>query len=545
MQLKNTKVVTGEQARKYILEGVNAIYEPVKRTLGPKGTNALLYGTYGQSPRITNDGVTIAECIEPKNEFVNLVATAFKEACKKTNEKAGDATTTTSVIAGKAVNDILSGNNTSVFSDVSTDMMKKREEILKLIPVIVEKIKEKAIKIDSLEDLEKIAIISVQDEAIGKLIAGIVYQVGIDGFVDVQEGFKGKIEHEVIEGMRFPAKVPAKIFVNNEARYEMILEDTPVLVTNYTMDNVGEVGMMLKNVLGTTLRKITILAPSFSDQVLVEFVKAKAGNLIISPVKVPSLRSVQFEDACAYFDATFINKDEGRTLISVTQQDLGFVDRLIVKDVEAREDAIAIGGRGSKSDTVKARIEELKKSIEETKVPTHKLIIERRIASLASSVAVIRVGAPTDAETRYLKLKVDDAVYACKGALEEGCVKGAGICLNDIADEIGDSVITSALKAPYEYIKSTRETGEEAGDDVIDNAKAVRCAVEHALSLTAHLITVDILVPEARDASPAEGYSDIAQAILITHKRDANGNTESDTEGQYDRMLEEHLIGNR
>ena len=322
----------------------------------------------------------------------------------------------------------------------------------------------------------------------------------------------------------------------------MVMEDVPVLVTNYAMDNVGEVVQMLKNVLGTNIRKLAILAPSFSDPVLIEIIKAVKNNLLIYPVKVPSLRSVQFEDVCAYFDAQFIDKDAGRTLISATQQDLGFVEKLIVKDVEAREDAIAIGGRGSKSDTVKTRIEELKKSIEETKVPTHKALIERRIASLASSIAVIRVGSPTDAETRYLKLKVDDAVSACKGALEEGYVRGSGLCLRDIADEIGETVISSALRAPYEDIQATRDLGEVPGDDVIDNAKAVRCAVEHALSLVAHLITVDILVPEVRDASPAEGYSDIAEAILITNKKDKNGNMDSDTEGQYDRMLEEHRL---
>jgi len=544
MQHKQTKVATGEQAKKYILEGVNAVYLPVRRTLGPKGGNALLYGTYGQSPRITNDGVTIAETIEPKNEFSNLVATSFKEACKRTNERAGDATTTTTVIAGCAMNDILGSDSASIFGNNQNDMMQKRIEILDVVKKVEEKIKERAVKIESLADLEKVAAVSVQDETIGKLVASIVYAAGTDGFVDVQEGFKGIIEHEIIEGMRFPAKVAHKGFVNNEARYEMVMEDVPVLVTNHACDNVGEIGDSINKLFGVIgTRKIAILAPSFSDQVLIEFAKAIKNNYFIYPVKVPSLRTEQFEDVCAYFDATFINKDSGRTIGTATQADLGFVGKLIVKDVEAREDAIATGGRGSKSDAIKERIEALRKSIAETKVPTHKALIERRIASLASAVAVIRVGASTDAETRYLKLKIDDAVYACKGALEEGYVRGAGICLNEIADELGDTVFTNALRAPYEYIKNMLG-GESVHDSVIDNAKAVRLAVVHAGSVVAHLITTEIIVAEVRDASPVEGYREIAEAILITNKKDANGNTSSDIEGQYDRMLEEFRMDN-
>lgn len=544
--MKKTKVAIGEKANQFILNGVNSVYNAVKLTLGPKGGNALLFGTYGGSPRITNDGVTIAECIEPKNEFEKLVAQSFKEACKRTNERAGDATTTTSVIGGFLINDILGKIETSLIGKQSNDVMKVRKALLEDVKKVTEAIKQQAIEIKSLEDLEKVAIISVEDEQLGKTIASIVYQVGKDGFVDVQEGFKGVIEHEVIEGMRFPAKVPHKAFVTNPERYEMVMQDAPVIVTNIACDNVAEVGAMANSILTKTqLHKIAILAPTFSDQVLIEFAKAAKNNVFIYPVKVPALRTEQFEDICAYFGAGFINKDKGRTLRSISETDLGGVDKMIIKDVETREDAIAIGGKGSKSDEVKKRIEELKQAVDETKVNSHKLLIKRRIASLASAVAVIRVGSVSDAETKYLKLKIDDAVYACKGALEEGYVRGGGLCLKDIADTMPESILANALRSPYNQILENAGVDTmEIADDVIDNAKAVRLAVEHAVSVTAHLITTKIIVAEVEDESPAEGYNAIAQQLGVKNRLFAEregllikGNVES--EGAYDRMVQE------
>lgn len=545
--MKQTKTLIGEKANKAILNGVNSVYNAVKLTLGPKGGNALLFGTYGGSPRITNDGVTIAECIEPRDEFEQLVAQSFKEACRRTNERAGDATTTTSVIGGVLINDILGKVETSLIGRQSGDVMKTRKALLEDVKKVTEAIKKQAVEIKSLEDLEKVAIISVEDEQLGKTIAKIVYQVGVDGFVDVQEGFRGMIEHEIIEGMRFPAKVPHKGFVTNPEKYEMVIQDAPVVVTNFALDNVAEVGDMVNGIFSkTSHRKLAILAPSFSDQTLIEFAKAAKNNYFVFPVKVPALRTEQFEDVCAYFGAAFINKDKGRTLRSVAEADLGGVEKLVIKDVEAREDAIAIGGKGSKSDAVKKRIDELKESMDQAKLPqSHKNLLKRRIASLSSAVAVIRVGAISDAETKYLKLKIDDAVYACKGALEEGYVRGGGLCLKDIADSMSGSILANALRAPYNQILENAGVDEmEIADDVIDNAKAVRLAVEHAVSVTAHLITTKIIVVEARDESPADGYNNIAKEMARYNKLWAKregllleGNVES--EGAYDRMLNE------
>lgn len=539
---KSTKVAVGNDARKYILDGVNAVYNPVKLTIGPKGGNALLYGTYGGDPRITNDGVTIAECIEPKNEFVNQVATSFKDACKRTNRKAGDATTTTTVIAGKALNDVFQQTEGSVIGNSTADVMAMKNDMLDISKQVEAAITKRAKKVKTKAELEKIAYISVEDEDLGKVISDVVWKVGPDGFVDVNEGFKGYIEHEVIEGLRFPAKVPHKVFVTNPDRYEMEMKDTPVFVTNYDMDNVNEVGDLVNRLFTTSKqRKIAILAPSFSEQVLAEFVKAAKNNYWIYPVKVPSLRTPQFEDVATYLGATFVDKNQGKTLAASTYADLGFVEKMVIKDVEAREDAIAIGGKGSKGEEVKNRIEELKKQLKETRVDTQQKLIERRIASLASSVAVIRVSGSSEAETKYLKLKIEDAVYACKGALEEGYVKGGGLCLKEIAEELPQSILTDALLAPYNEIQNN--AGElEIGEDVIDNAKAVRLAVKYAIATVAYLITTKIIVVEENEVTPGEGYEAIAKALHVKNKmygKKENILTQDNIEGEYDRMLEE------
>jgi len=514
-----TKTLLGNKARQAILRGVNAIYEPLKLALGPAAGRALMYRTYSRGPRITEDGHTIAQVIEPENEFEKLAADTFKEGTEKTNQKAGDGTTTTTVIAGKLINDIfkkLSGTELSYATTSKLNVKKICKELLVLSKQVQEKIKERAKKVDSLEELEKIAIVSMGDEEIGKIVAGIVWETGIDGFIDVVDGFKGELETEVIKGARFPAKPGAKAFLNNSKKFEMVAQDSAVLLTNYKLDNDAQVRGMFANLLAKN-RKIVLLAPDFSELVLTSifqtvFVPLKDGGFArtgndIYPVKVPSLRTEQFEDLAVYFGANFIDKATGRKLESITEADLGFVEKLVVKDTENREDAIAIGGKGVRErktqvadkefqvvSPVAERIETLKSQIKEERVDIHKKLLEKRIASLASAVGVIRVGASTTAESLPLKLKIEDAQYACKSALEEGYVKGGGLCLKEIAEEMEESLLTSALKAPYEQIQENNEEPLEIGDEVIDPAKVVRLSVEHAISVASQLITVKIII---------------------------------------------------
>jgi len=550
--MRTTTTLSGAKAMEAIKKGVNAIYEPVRATFGPKGRNVLLYRTMNRGNRITNDGVTVAECIEPKNQQVRMAAQTFKESCKKTNEKVGDGTTCTTILAGKLFNEIYKQTNESKTAFVGSDhdVISLKNDILKAAKDVKEQITKVSKKIKTLKDLEKVATISVEDEDLGKLVAKMAWDVGVDGFIDVVEGYKGEIETEVIKGMRFSAKVPAKVFVNNPNRYEMVVKDSPIIITNYAMDNVGSFVHAFKE-LGTS--KLVVVAPSFSENVMVNFVNAGKNGFFIHPILAPSLRTPQLEDLSVYCGANFIDKAQGKKLQNIKPEDMGFIEKIVVKDSELKEDAIITGGRGASeiknpvvkdeegleieepTTPVQERLEILKSQLVETKQPQFKKLLERRIASMASAVGVIKVGDSTEASSLYQKLKIEDAVYACKAALRGGYVKGGGLCLKEIADKLPEgNVLKTTLLAPYEQIQSGGSM--EIGDDVIDPAEAIYYAVEHATQVIAHLITVDSMIAEQEDPVHGEGEFAIARALhqmMITQKIE---------KGQIKAGMEEQLL---
>lgn len=537
---KPTITKLGNAAREAIVKGVNAVYDVTKITLGPDSKSILTYGSYGREPRIIDDGHIGAQIIEPIDEFENLVAHVFREAAAKTNEKAGDGTTGTMVIAGKLINLLFSkaSENSGSYTQSAKKFNTRKtcNELMSISKQIKTAIESRAIKVQTQEELEKIATVSVGDAELGKIIADMVWQVGVDGFVDVVEGFKSKLETEVIKGMRFPAKVSAKAFVNNPARFEMVVVDAPVFLTNYRLDNDGQVRKVLEILLAKN-PKIILMAPGFSDTILGNFVQtinATKGQTQIYPVSVPSLRTDQFEDLAVYMGATFIDKQTGRKLENVSDTDLGFIEKLIIKDTDNREDAIATGGAGTRegkknvagqeylvTSAVTERIKMLKGQLEETRVEAHKKLLERRIASISSAVGIIKVGAASRAELIPRKLKIEDSVYASKAGLEEGYVKGGGLCLKEIAEELekvdtkSDTMhlLIKALKAPYEQIQANADGDLEIGDEIIDPAKVVRLQVEHAISVAANLISVGAISAEVREKGMNEGNEQIALAI--------------------------------
>lgn len=549
---KTTDLKIGVGARNAILRGVNQIYDAVKITLGPQGKNALLDRTYNRGPRVTNDGKTIAENIRPTNEHERLAADAFKIPIKRTDELAGDGTSTTTVIAGHLINKTfrdLSENDSPIVSrgkNVSTKgVMTIRNEIFEAGEKVVEEIKKVAKPIKSAKELEKIALVSTENPELATVISKMVYDLGVDNFIDVVEGFKGEIETEITKGMKFAAKVANKVFVNNVARFEMVTDDCHVLVTNHAIDNVIVFTRLLQSL---KVNKLIVIAPTFSDDVLVMLVKSRQSGFFGFPVKAPSLRTEVLEDISLYAGAKFINKDIGKKLETINDFELGFCEKLVVKDTEAREDATMLGGRGEKekkeTSDFKERIETIKKQIIETKVELHKKFLERRIANLASAVGIIRVGAQTSDDALYMKLKAEDGVYACKAALAEGYVEGGGLCLKKIAEKLPENILTDSLKEPYEQIQRNCGGHLEISKDVIDPAKVVRLAVENAVSATATLITVDISVPEHREKSPAEGYEAIARAInryatMFAKQHGLLNKASLDAEADMDRSYEE------
>jgi chaperonin GroEL len=527
-------VKLGAKARKKVLAGVNAVYDAVRLTLGPAGRNALLPRTYNRGPRITNDGVTISEHARLlKDDHERLAAEAFHEGSKKTNELAGDGTTTTAVIGGYLINEtfrkIADSDLPSIEINTGKEVKDKgvralRRDMLAAKDLVIEEVKKLAKPIKTLADLEKIATISIgiEDESTAKTVAKMVWDVArdsngdyVENHIEVTEGFKGEVETEVIKGMRYPCKVAHRSFVTNPERYTMECNDVPVLITNYKLDNAIQVAGLLSML---KQAKVAIFAPEFSGNVLTTLLKASEKGMLFYPIKCPALRTSQMEDIAVYTGATVIDKESGRKLENVTVEDLGFAEKILVKDTENREDAVIIGGKGEKikrgdKTLIEERAEMLKSQYKEARNDIDKKQLEKRIANLSSAIGVIRVGTSTSAEGLFLKLKIEDGVYACKAALQEGYVKGGGLCLKEIAEKMPENILSNALKAPYEQIQKNAGGHLEIGKEVIDPAKVVRLEVEHGVSVAATLITTEIVAPELREKGPAEGYEEVANAI--------------------------------
>ncbi len=392
---QNTTVLTGYKARQRMLAGVNKVYNAVKLTLGPQGKNALLPRTMNRGPRNTNDGVTISENIMPKEPHARQAAKFFQEGAKKTNELAGDGTTGTTVIAGHLVNKIFKklpdDNVPSAGKDSSANVMELRWQLKEAKEKVFKAIKKVAKPIDSLEDLEKIAHVAVEDKAHGKVVAKMVYELGVDNHIDVVEGYKGEVETEIVKGMGFPAKVAARAFLTNPARFEMVAEDVPVLVTNYKLDNPHTVIDIINRIKAP---KIAIIAPGFSHAVLMSLVQTSKNGLFCYPINAPALRTEQMEDIAVVTGARLIDKDTGAKLEKVEKSDIGFAGRIVVKDVENREDAILVGGRGEKirragGNLITERLDILKAQLKESKNKLTTMHLEKRIASMSKAIGVI------------------------------------------------------------------------------------------------------------------------------------------------------------
>ena len=564
-----TKTLIGSAARKKIIDGVDAVYNAVRLTLGPEGRNALLPRTFNRGPRVTNDGITIMELARQLSDpHERLAAEAYVEGSKKTNELAGDGTTTTAVIAGFLIKQIFSSLSSQdiptalppgAVAPVRKGVRATRQEMKDAKDLVIAKIKEAAKPIKTLADLEKIAIVSIgkEDEEAAKVVAKLVWDIGrdsngdfVDNHIDVTEGYKSILEVEKVQGMRFPAKVAHRAFVNRPERFEMVAEDVAVLITNYKLDNPYEVAEILDRV---KVAKIALFAPDFSPMVIKSLIETTKLGLFCYPVKCPALRTEQLEDLAVYTGATLIDKDTGRKLGNVQSADLGFAGSIIVKDTENREDAVLLNGKGEKTlggKLITERVAKLKEQIKESRNELTRISLEKRIANLASAVGVIRVGASTSKEGLYLKLKIEDGVYACKAALQEGYVEGGGLCLKKIAEKLPQNILTDVLKEPNDQIVKNAGGQLDIGKDIIDPAKVVRLEVEHGVSVASMIITTDILIPEMVDMTPGEGYGMIARAITkdAYYRAKQQGmikENEDEAEKDRERAFEEAMLSDK
>ncbi|NLN29339.1 MAG: chaperonin GroEL [Firmicutes bacterium] len=510
-------------ARRALERGVNTVANAVKVTLGPKGRSVVLERKYG-SPVVTKDGVTVAKEIELSEPYENMGAQLCKEVASKTNDVAGDGTTTATVLAQAIVleglKNVAAGANPVIL----------RRGIEKAVEVAVEEIKKLATPVERTEDIQQVASISGNDPEIGKLIAEAMDKVGKDGVITVEEAKGTTTTVEVVEGMEFDRGYISHYFVTNAETMEAVLEEPYILIYEKKISNVHDLLPLLEKIVQAG-KPLLIIAEDVEGEALATLVVNRIrGTLNVCAVKAPGFgdrRKAMLEDIAILTGGTFISEDLGHKLENVTLEMLGRARRVQVD----KESTTIIEGFGDKK-AVTGRIELIKRQIDETDSDYDREKLQERLAKLAGGVAVIHVGAATETELKEKKHRIEDAVHATRAAVEEGIVAGGGTTLIDImpaldnlkleGDEaVGARIVQRALAEPLRQI--ARNAGHEGsvivervkaekpgiGWDalteeyvdmvkagIVDPAKVTRTALQNAASIAAMILTTEAVISE-------------------------------------------------
>lgn len=532
------EVIFGEDVKKKLQKGVDTVADAVKVTLGPRGRNVVLDKGFG-GPTITNDGVSIAKEITLKDKFENMGAEIIKEVANKTNELAGDGTTTATVLTQALVNEGLRQTTMGINS------MAVRSGMEHAANDVVEALKDMATTISSVDEIKQVASISAEDKELGEKIAETIDKVGKDGVVTVEESQSFGIETELTEGMQFDKGYVSPYMVTNPERMEAEFKDAQVLITDEKVSNVQDILPLLEKIAQTGKKELVIIADDVEGEALATFVVNKLkGGFSVLAVKAPGYgdrKKDMLADIAVTTGGQVITKELGMELKNTEIEMLGKADRVV-----ATKDATTIvGGAGEKA-AIDDRVGALKAQLEQASSKFDKEKLEERIAKLAGGVAVIRVGAATETEMKYLKLKIEDAVNATKAAIEEGIVPGGGTALARAAGKvekdvlskkeldreelIGYNIVLKALEGPLKQIadntgkhdgavivQKVKEAGGNAGYDaakaemvddmikagIIDPVKVERSGVQNAVSAAAILLTSEAAVAdEPEDDKP-------------------------------------------
>ncbi len=523
-----------DDARHRLEHGVNALADAVKVTLGPRGRNVVLDKKFG-APTITNDGVTIAKEIELTNPYENLGAQLVKEVATKTNDVAGDGTTTATVLAQAMVREGL--RNVAA----GADPMSLKRGIDAAAAMISETLLSKAAEVKKRQDIAHVATISAQDTAIGELIAEAMERVGRDGVITVEEGSTLTTELDVTEGMQFDKGYISPYFISDAEAGEAVLEDAYVLITPQKISAIEDLLPLLEQVLKAG-KPLLIIAEDVDGQALSTLVvNSIRKTLKVCAVKAPGFgdrRKAMLQDMAVLTGGEMIAPELGYKLESVNLDLLGSARRVVV----TKENATIVDGGGDASE-VKARVEQIRKEIEASDSDWDKEKLNERLAKLSGGVAVIKVGAATEVEMKERKHRIEDAISATKAAVEEGVIPGGGATLTQVAsvlanglDLTGDaatgvSIVRKALDEPlrwiaqnagldgYVVVGKVREskagtglnaaTGEYvdlAKAGIVDPVKVTRSAVSNAASIAGLLLTTEALIVEKPKApEPADG----------------------------------------
>ena len=515
----------GEDARKSLLEGVNKLADTVKVTLGPKGRNVVLDKSYG-APLITNDGVTIAKEIELEDKYENMGARLVKEVSTKTNDVAGDGTTTATVLAQamikEGVKNVAAG----------ADPMAIKRGIEKAVQGAVTELKEITSPVNGKEDIARVASISANNSEVGSLIADAMEKVSKDGVITIEESKTSNTELNVVEGMQFDKGYVSPYMVTDTEKMEAIVDNPYILITDRKISNIQEILPLLENLMQSS-GKLVIVCDDIESEALSTLILNKLrGVLNVVAVKAPGFgdkRKAMLEDMAILTGGEVISQDLGMELKDTQIEQLGRARQVKVQ----KENTIIVDGAGDKQQ-IADRVGQIKAQINETKSEYDKEGLQERLAKMAGGVAVIEVGAATETEMKGKKLRIEDALSATKAAVEEGIVAGGGTALINVApavektvegltggEKLGATIVLKALEEPVKQIarnaglepaviadnvkKSEVGVGFDASKEeyvdmkksgIVDPTKVTRSALQNAASIASMVITTESLVAD-------------------------------------------------
>ncbi len=526
------QIIFGEDARKALKRGIDQVADVVKVTIGPKGRNVILDRGYG-APMITNDGVSIAKEITLKNKFENMGAEIMKEVATKTNEVAGDGTTTSVVLAQAIITEGMKHTN------MGLGVMGIRAGIESATADIVLALKASAKVIKTKDEIRQVAVISAESEEIGKIIADTINKVGKDGVVTVEESPSFGVESEVVEGIEFDKGYISAYMVTNAERMEAEYKDALVLITDKKISSIKDILPLLEKIAATGKKELVIIADDVDGEALTTLVINKLrGGFNVLAVKAPGYgdrKKEMLTDIATVLGGQVVSDELGLKLETVELTVLGKATKII----STKDSTVIVGGKGNKSDIAK-RISQLKKQKDTASSKFDIEKIEERIAKLSGGVAVIRVGAATETEMKYLKLKIEDAVNATKAAIAEGIVVGGGVALVKASQKVrekfakgsatqndefrvGYEIVLNACEMPLrqiainagkgdgsivvEHVKMAKGNGgydalkdEMVADmylsGIIDPVKVTRTGLQNASSASAILLTTEVAVTD-------------------------------------------------
>ena len=524
------KVLYNEEARKALLKGVDQLADAVKITLGPKGRNVVLDKKYG-APNIANDGVSIAREIELKDPFENMGAQLVKEVATKTNDVAGDGTTTATLLAQSMIHEGMR----NVAAGANPMVLKKGIE--KAVDVLVGEIKKKAVSVDTKAKIAQVASVSSADSTIGNLIADAMEKVGNDGVITVEDSKTMGTSLKVVEGMQFDRGYLSPYMVSDADKMECVMNDPYILITDKKISVIQDIIQLLEKVVQAG-KELLIIAEDVEGEALATLVVNRLrGTFKCAAVKAPGFgdrRKAMLEDIAVLTGGQVISEDMGRKLDSASIEDLGTAHQVRI----TKDNTTIVGGAGDKA-AIASRVEQIREQLKVATSQFDKDKLQERLAKMSGGVAVIEVGAATEVEMKDKRLRIEDALNATRAAVEEGIVAGGGTTFVDIQKELdgikaegdvktGINIVRHAVEAPIRQIASNAGMegaivaekvkaakvgiGYNAAEDkyedmiaagIVDPAKVTRSALQNAASIAALVLTTEAIVGDEPEDKPA------------------------------------------